>query len=132
MRRLETCVLVVCMVAAVAVLSGCGKRDHDDVIGEMVTTMEQMVDVVVQIKSPEDLKKNEAELKELDDKVQQLADEMGKLGEPSEDVKKEIEEKYEERLKKAAGKLEEARRANPELAKVIERFDLPGMAGGGN
>jgi len=123
------CTLLVTMVAAVAFSASTARADspHEKLVGKMLTAMEDMTKVFQSITDADSAKKAKPALNRLTDTFEELGKKAKDLPQPSDEVKKAIQTKYEARLKKSAqafvaAAIKAAR--NPEVQKELKDVGL--------
>lgn len=109
------------VLAGAFFLGGCS-RSHEDVMDDMVETMEETANTLESVKDKDSANAAAGKLDKLAERMNELSKEAEDMEDPDEATEKELKAKYEERMSKAAEKMMSnlMRIAmNPELSKEL-------------
>lgn len=95
-------VLALCLAAFL--LPACGDS-HESAMDDSLDLMEEMADIVEDIKTSDDAKAAAEKLRELGEEYQELAKRMQELGDPTKEQRAELDEKYGPRAKEIQQRL---------------------------
>ena len=86
-------------------LVGCGADSYEKVADDCVVVLEDMSAIMKDIKDVESAKAAVPKLDKLGERMQAIAERAEKLGDPSEEEKKVLTEKFEERMEAVTGEM---------------------------
>lgn len=95
------------MLLMIFLLVGCAADTHSSLSGEMIANMEKLVEVLESVKDSSSSKQAILKIKEINELAEQIQERMTKLNEPSEDIVKDLEQKYSSRAQEASVRLRE-------------------------
>ena len=95
------------MSLMIFLLVGCAADTHSSLSGEMISNMEKLVEVLESVKDSSSSKQAILKIKEINELAEQIQERMTKLNEPSEDITKDLEQKYSSRAGEASARLRE-------------------------
>ena len=95
------------MSLMIFLLVGCAADTHSSLSGEMISNMEKLVEVLESVKDSSSSKQAILKIKEINELAERIQERMTKLNEPSEDIVKDLEQKYSSRAGEASIRLRE-------------------------
>ena len=95
------------MLLMIFLLVGCAADTHSSLSGEMIANMEKLVEVLESVKDSSSSKQAILKIKEINELAERIQERMTKLNEPSEDIVKDLEQKYSSRAQEASVRLRE-------------------------
>jgi DNA anti-recombination protein RmuC len=101
---MKTKAMWVGLLLSMCLLGGCG-RDHEDVAEDTVETLEEMAEVLATVKDKESALAAKPKLEKLSERMDELQAEAAEMDEIDPEKEKALQEKYDERMTKAMGKL---------------------------
>ena len=98
-------ILIKILLATTLLLLGCAADTHSSLAEEMLNNMESLIGVLESVTDSSSSKKAMLEIEEINKMGEDIQGRMVKLGEPSEDMLRELDEKYRVRGEEAATRL---------------------------
>tara|TARA_Y100001960_G_C14088294_1_gene547027 strand:+ start:69 stop:437 length:369 start_codon:yes stop_codon:yes gene_type:complete len=98
-------ILIKILLAITLLLVGCAADTHSSLADEMLNNMESLIKVLESVTDSSSSKRAMLEIEEINKTGANIQERMVKLGEPSEDILKELDEKYRVRGEEAATRL---------------------------
>lgn len=96
------------------VFSGCGADTHEKIANDMISEMKNLVAVLENLKSPEDVEAAKPKIKKIAERLKAIKKRADKIGDPSEEVQKKLEEKFKKEMAEMGPKLMAAMLTMPE------------------
>ena len=98
-------ILIKILLAVTLLLVGCAADTHSSLAEEMLNNMESLIQVLESVTDSSSSKKAMLEIEKINKIGTDIQDRMVQLGEPSEDILRELDEKYRVRGEEAATRL---------------------------
>ena len=98
-------ILIKILLATTLLLLGCAADTHSSLAEEMLNNMESLIGVLESVTDSSSSKKAMLEIEEINKMGEDIQGRMVKLGEPSEDMLRELDEKYRVRGEAATTRL---------------------------
>tara|TARA_B100000029_G_scaffold472525_1_gene513100 strand:+ start:296 stop:664 length:369 start_codon:yes stop_codon:yes gene_type:complete len=98
-------ILIKILLAVTLLLVGCAADTHSSLAEEMLNNMESLIEVLESVTDSSSSKKAMLEIEKINKIGTDIQDRMVQLGEPSEDILRELDEKYRVRGEEAATRL---------------------------
>ena len=94
-----------CALGALLLLPSCGRNPHEAFADDMITVVGEMTDVLATVTDKETAEKAAPRIEEVAGKMNALAERGQELGDPPDDLKKELSEKIQEPMRKFSGEM---------------------------
>ena len=98
-------ILIKILLAVTLLLVGCAADTHSSLAEEMLNNMESLIEVLESVTDSSSSKKAMLEIEKINKIGTDIQERMVQLGEPSEDILRELDEKYRVRGEEAATRL---------------------------
>ena len=98
-------ILIKILLAVTLLLVGCAADTHSSLAEEMLNNMESLIQVLESVTDSSSSKKAMLEIEKINKIGTDIQERMVQLGEPSEDILRELDEKYRVRGEEAATRL---------------------------
>ena len=111
------------LILSLMPLAGCGSSDpHEKAMEEVIDSMEEMAEILATVTDKASAEVAKPKLEAINKRMEATKKHMDEIGKPDEAKEKAINEKYEERMKELAGKMQKEMMrviTNPEFGKII-------------